>query len=59
MIANIEICTGVKAVKYLYKYVYKGHDKVVVHVHENVEGSVINKIQQYQAACWVAALEAV
>ena len=24
---NVEICTTVSAVKYLYKYVYKGHDK--------------------------------
>ena len=27
---NVEICTTVSAVKYLYKYVYKGHDKAIV-----------------------------
>ncbi len=26
---NVEICTTVKACKYLYKYVYKGNDKIV------------------------------
>ena len=26
---NVEICNSVKAVKYLYKYVYKSHDKVI------------------------------
>lgn len=29
---NVEICSNIKAVKYLYKYIYKGHDKVVVHI---------------------------
>jgi hypothetical protein len=24
---NVEVCTSVAAVKYLYKYVYKGHDR--------------------------------
>lgn len=26
---NVEICSTVKAVKYIYKYVYKGHDKAL------------------------------
>ena len=26
---NVEICSTISAVKYLYKYVYKGHDKIV------------------------------
>lgn len=25
---NVEICSTVKAVKYIYKYIYKGHDKI-------------------------------
>ena len=29
---NVEICNSVKAVKYLYKYVYKGHDKVIAEI---------------------------
>lgn len=27
---NVEICTSVKSIKYLYKYVYKGHDRAEV-----------------------------
>jgi hypothetical protein len=27
---NVEICNSVKAVKYLYKYVHKGHDRAKV-----------------------------
>ncbi len=29
---NVEVCTSVAAVKYLYKYVYKGHDRAQVDV---------------------------
>lgn len=27
---NVEICSSIKAVKYLYKYVHKGHDRAMV-----------------------------
>ena len=27
---NVEICSTVSAVKYLYKYVYKGHDRAII-----------------------------
>lgn len=55
---NVEICSGVKAVKYLYKYIYKGHDKVVVHISEDVEEMIVYEIRQYQNAMWVVAQEA-
>jgi hypothetical protein len=29
---NMEVCTFVAAVKYLYKYVYKGHDRAQVDI---------------------------
>ena len=31
---NLEACTSMKCVKYLYKYVYKGHDCANVVVEE-------------------------
>jgi hypothetical protein len=31
---NVEVCSSVAAVKYLYKYVYKGHDRAMVEVRE-------------------------
>ncbi|KAG3020084.1 hypothetical protein PC128_g24724 [Phytophthora cactorum] len=34
---NVEVCTAITAVKYLYKYVYKGSDKAVITV-EAVRG---------------------
>jgi hypothetical protein len=27
---NVEVCNSITAVKYLYKYVYKGHDRALV-----------------------------
>jgi hypothetical protein len=29
---NVEVCTSIQAVKYLFKYVYKGHDRAAVQV---------------------------
>ncbi|XP_075494884.1 uncharacterized protein LOC142532481 [Primulina tabacum] len=56
---NVEVCSGLTAVKYLYKYIYKGHDKVAVHIaHEDGE-NVIDEIKNFQDARWVSAQEAV
>ncbi|KAK0401771.1 hypothetical protein QR680_015960 [Steinernema hermaphroditum] len=32
---NVEICTSVRCVKYLFKYIYKGHDKANVFICES------------------------
>ena len=32
---NVEICSTIKAVKYLYKYIFKGHDKIVHAINNN------------------------
>ena len=38
---NVEICSSITAVKYLYKYVYKGHDKALIQlVNNNLEKEV-------------------
>ncbi len=29
---NIEVCTNIRAVKYLFKYVYKGHDHATIEI---------------------------
>ena len=31
---NVEICNSIKSIKYLYKYVFKGHDKLSVNLVE-------------------------
>jgi hypothetical protein len=29
---NVEVCNNIRAVKYLFKYVYKGHDRATVEI---------------------------
>ncbi|XP_020262380.1 uncharacterized protein LOC109838340 [Asparagus officinalis] len=55
---NVEICSGIKAVKYLYKYIYKGHDRVAVDIEYNEGEKVVNEIKNFQDARWVSAQEA-
>ena len=38
---NVEVCAGIRCVKYIHKYIYKGHDRTTM-----VLGGV-NEIQQY------------
>ena len=52
---NVEVCSGIKSIKSLYKYVYKGHDRVAMEVHR---GSHVDEVQQYIDARWICALEA-
>nr|XP_027078742.1 uncharacterized protein LOC113702010 [Coffea arabica] len=62
---NVEICSTVKAVKYMYKYIYKGHDKIHFQLNSqnsnelNFDGhvSAIDEIKDYQSARWVCAVE--
>jgi hypothetical protein len=61
---NIEVCNNIHVVKYLFKYVYKGHDRVNVeiscHSDNATEGNVVeaNEIKQYLDFHYVFALEA-
>ncbi len=66
---NVEICTTIKSVKYLYKYVYKGHDKIIVEIrraacpdgagpHGGAEEVNQNEVAQYQEARYIGPVEA-
>ncbi|XP_029152438.1 uncharacterized protein [Arachis hypogaea] len=52
---NVEICSSIKSIKYLYKYCYKGPDRVAMEVHN---GSNVDEVQQFVDARWIAAPEA-
>ena len=59
---NVEACASIKAVKYLFKYVYKGHDQAsfLVNADQNDrDDGVINEIQQYRNARYISPPEAV
>jgi hypothetical protein len=42
---NVEVCNNIRAVKYLFKYVYKRHDRAIVEIsHQSnnaIEGNVV------------------
>ena len=52
---NVEICSSIQAVKYLYKYVYKGHDRANVLIDNP---STIDEVQVYLDARYISAPEA-
>jgi len=60
---NMEVCTSVAIVKYLYKYVYKGHDRAQVDVAAPdgaapTEPRMRDEIKIYQDGWYVSASEA-
>jgi hypothetical protein len=57
---NVEICSSIKAVKYLYKYIYKGPNRASYSVDksENGEKVVIDEIKQFRDARCVTPPEA-
>ena len=56
---NVKICSTIKVVKYTYKYIYKGHDKIHFLVNSDTNSSEIDEIREYQAARWVSPIKAI
>ncbi|KAG5630573.1 hypothetical protein H5410_002290 [Solanum commersonii] len=55
---RIKSLLRVKAIEYLYKYIYKGHDRCAVYVQSDDGEKVIDEIQPFQDARWVSPPEA-
>jgi hypothetical protein len=57
---NVEICCNTMSVKYLYKYIYKGHDQASYSLEPKENGKkVINEIKHYRDSRMITAIEAV
>jgi hypothetical protein len=62
---NVEVYNSIRVVKYLFKYIYKGHDHATVEISRQsnnaIEGSVVetDEIKKYLDCHYVSALEAV
>ena len=56
---NVEICSTIKAINYiyLYKYVYKGHDKISFNIRSGGTPEVIDEIESYQSDRWISYFE--
>lgn len=57
---NVEACSSIKVVKYLFKYIYKGHDKASFACEQDIinDGGIINEIRQYRDARFVSPPDA-
>jgi hypothetical protein len=61
---NVEVRNNIRAIKYLFKYVYKGHDRATVEISrpsdDATEGNVveIDEIKKYLDCHYVSASEA-
>jgi hypothetical protein len=53
---NVEICSTIKLVKYTYKYIYKGHDKISYQIVADEEQ---DEIKQCRSARWISPPERV
>lgn len=53
---NVEICSSIKAIKYLYKYVYKGPDRANVGINEQ-DPNRLNEPKQYLDARYLSPPE--
>ena len=49
---NVEICSSIRAVKYLYKYVYKGHDRANVRIENEIDLFMDCRYLSAPEACW-------
>ena len=55
---NVEIYSTIKAVKYLYKYIYKGYDRVTSHIVGDENYYDVDEIEQFQTGRWISPPEA-
>ncbi|GAA0162477.1 hypothetical protein LIER_18563 [Lithospermum erythrorhizon] len=56
---NMEICCDIRIVKYLYKYVHKGHDNVSFRISSEHSSQNVNEIDNFRNARWVSLPEAI
>src|ERR1700722_9526842 len=61
---NVEICNSILAIKYLYKYIYKGHDRATVILsqvnnHLLSEVKPIDEIKMYLDTRYISASESI
>ena len=50
---NVEICLTIKAMTYLYIYIYKGHDRIALHVISHDSSANVNEIEIFQSTRWI------
>ncbi len=60
---NVEVCNNIRTIKYLFKYIYKGHDHVTIKISRENDNATkwnvveANEIKKYFNCCYVFASE--
>ena len=54
---NVEHCASIAAVKYIYKYIYKGHDRAQIRLEDDIDRQVVDEIKDYEDGRWFSAPE--
>jgi len=52
----VEICASVKAIKYIHKYIYKGHDRTTLEITREGQ-QAIDEVKEYVDARYISAIE--
>lgn len=56
---NVEVCTSIAAVKYLYKYIHKGHDRASMAIDSPAaDTEIVDEIQEFVDSRYVSTYEA-
>ncbi|XP_027155467.1 uncharacterized protein LOC113755757, partial [Coffea eugenioides] len=55
---NVEVCSTLKLVKYLYKYIFKGHDLVSFKIVTGGSSDDVDEIKEFQQGRWISPPEA-
>ena len=50
---NVEICSSIEAVKYIHKYIYKGHDRTTLEIMDQNR----DEVKEYLDARYIGAVE--
>ncbi len=59
---NVEICNSILAVKYLYKYIYKGHDQATITLSQSdilLKMIPIDEIKMYLDVRYILTSESI
>lgn len=58
---NVEVCSSVQSVKYIFKYIYKGHDAAVVQVNEGTNTGTLDwdEIKSFLDTRYISAPESI
>ena len=55
---NVEICSSIKSIKYMYKYLHKGHDTASIQVTNDKTTANYDEVTTHQSTHYVAVSEA-